>query len=203
MTSLPRFGLMLDKWFGRKNIPLWLTEYGHETKPEEPKGVTYTQQASYLRTAVAMARQNPRVQMLIWFAMRDNPVNLWQSGLLTYGGLEKPAFDLYSVLAKPVDGRNLIVNVKGGRANPAVRIPTTKLGYRSGPGSRVGLTYKVFQGSRLLKVEQPVATIARDNWITIRPQFTPARGRTYTLRAEVGDVNGNKVERVLTLVGVK
>ena len=54
----------------------------------------------------------------------------------------------------------------------------------------------------LLKVEQPVATIARDNWITIRPQFTPARGRTYTLRAEVGDINGNKVERVLTLVGV-
>ena len=203
MTSLPRFGVMLDKWFGRKNIPLWLTEYGHETRPEEPKGVSYAQQASYMRTAVGMARRNPRVSMLIWFAMRDNPVNLWQSGLLTYGGLEKPAFDLYSVLAKPVDGRNLIVNVKGGRANPAVRIPTTKLGYRSGPGSRVGLTYKVFQGSRLLKVEQPVATIGRDNWITIRPQFTPARGRSYTLRAEVGDVNGNKVERVLTLVGVK
>ena len=98
---------------------------------------------------------------------------------------------------------DLILKVKGGRANPAVRIPTTKLGYRSGPGSRVGLTYKVFQGSRLLKVEQPVATIARDNWITIRPRFTPAKGRTYTLRAEVGDINGNKVERVITLVGVK
>ena len=203
MTTLPRFGASLDKWFGRKNIPLWLTEYGHETRPEEPKGVTYAQQASYMRTAIAMAKRQARVQMLIWFAIRDNPVNLWQSGLLTYGGLEKPAFDLYSVLAKPVDARNLIVNVKGGRANPAVRVPTTKLAYRSGSGSRVGLTYKVFERGRLLVVEQPVTTIGLDGWITIRPHFTPARGRTYALQVEAGDVNGNKVERLLTLVGVK
>jgi hypothetical protein len=52
-------------------------------------------------------------------------------------------------------------------------------------------------------VEQPVATIQRDGWITIRPRFTPARGRTYRLQVEVGDVNGNKVERTITLVGVK
>jgi hypothetical protein len=203
MTSLPRFGASLDKWFGRKNIPLWLTEYGHETRPEDRRGVTYAQQSAYLSTAVSMARRNPRVGMLIWFAIRDNEVNLWQSGLLTYGGLEKPAFDRFSVLARLVDGRNLYVNVKGGRPNPSVRIPTTKLGYRSGPGARVGITYRVFQGSRLLVVEQPVAVIARDGWITITARFTPARGRTYRLEAEVGDISGNKVQRSLRLVGVK
>ena len=122
MTTLPRFGVNLDKWFGRKNIPIWLTEYGHETRPEDPKGVTYAQQASYLRTAVDMARRNPRVGMLIWFAIRDNPVNAWQSGLMTQFGLEKPAFDAYSVLAKPLDARNAFVTVKGGVANPAVRV---------------------------------------------------------------------------------
>jgi len=52
-------------------------------------------------------------------------------------------------------------------------------------------------------VEQPVAPIGIDGWITIRPRFTPARGVTYTLEVEVGDVNGNKVQRTLTLVGVK
>jgi hypothetical protein len=93
--------------------------------------------------------------------------------------------------------------VKGGVANPAVRVPTTKLAYRSGAGSRVGLTYRVFQRGRLLVVEQPVAAIGLDGWITIRPRFTPARGVTYTLDVEVGDVNGNKVQRTLTLVGVK
>jgi hypothetical protein len=203
MRSLPRFGRSLDKWFGRKNIRIWVTEYGHETRPEDPRGVPYPTQASYLRTAVNMARANPRVDMLIWFAIRDNPVNEWQSGLLTYGGLEKPAFDIYSVLARAADGRNLVTNVKAGRANPAVRVPTTKLAYRSGVGSQVGMTYRVFLGSRLLVVEQPVAPIARDGWITIRPRFTPAPRRTYRLEVEVGDVNGNKVQRSITLVGVR
>ena len=203
MRSLTRFGASLDKWFGRKNTPIWLTEYGHETRPEDRRGVTYAQQAAYLSTAVSMARRNPRIGMLIWFAIRDNPVNLWQSGLLTQFGLEKPAFDVFSVLAKPLDARNTIVRVKGGVANPAVRVPTTKLAYRSGAGSSVGLTYKVFQRGRLLAVEQPLATIGIDGWITIRPRFTPARGVTYTLEVEAGDVNGNKVQRTLTLVGVK
>ena len=107
------------------------------------------------------------------------------------------------MLAKPLDARNTFVTVKGGVANPAVRVPTTKLAYRSGAGSRVGLTYKVFQRGRLLVVEQPVAAIGIDGWITIRPRFTPARGVTYTLEVDVGDVNGNKVQRTLTLVGVK
>ena len=134
MTSLTRFGASLDKWFGRKIIPLWLTEYVHETRPEDPRGVSYAQQASYLTTAVSMARRNPRVSMLIWFAIRDNDVNQWQSGLLTYGGLEKPAFDQFSVVARLVDARNAFVTVRAGRPNPAVRVPTTKLRYRSGPG---------------------------------------------------------------------
>ena len=45
LTSLPQFETSLDKWFGRKNIPIWITEYGNETKPGEPKGVTEAQQA--------------------------------------------------------------------------------------------------------------------------------------------------------------
>jgi hypothetical protein len=203
MTSLPRFGAQLDKWYKRKNIPLWLTEYGHETRPEDRRGVSYAQQRSYMTTAVNMARRNPRVTMLIWFAIRDNEVNQWQSGLLTHGGLEKPAFDQFSVLARLVDARNAVVKVKAGRANPAVRVATTKLGYRSGAGTRVGMTMRLFQGSRLIRVEQPVAALAFDGWITVRPRFTPARGRTYSLRLELGDINGNKVERTITLIGVK
>ena len=203
MTSLTRFGLSLDKWFGRKNIPLWLTEYGHETRPEDPQGVSYAQQASYMRTAFQMAKAQPRVQMLIWFIMRDEPSAVWQSGLLTFGGLEKPAFDLFSVLTKPLDGRNLIQQVKAGRANPPVRIPTTQLTYRSGVGSKVGVVYKVFLRGRLIAVAQPEAFLGRDSWITIRPRFTPAAGRTYTMSVDVNDINSNHAIRTLTLVGVK
>ena len=203
LASIGRFGTSLDKWFGRKNTPIWLTEFGYETRPEDRRGITYAQQAAYMRTAFGMARQNTRVQMLIWFIMRDNPVSLWQSGLLTFNALEKPAFDLFSVLVKPLDARNAIVTVKGGLPDPTVRVATTKLAYRSGFGSPVGVTYKVFQGGRLLTVEQPVTTIGRDGWITIRPRFTPAPGVRYTLEVEAGDVNGNRVQRTLALVGVR
>ena len=32
-STMKQFEKDLDKWFGRKNIPVWVTEYGNETKP--------------------------------------------------------------------------------------------------------------------------------------------------------------------------
>src|SRR5918994_3553043 len=31
LASLPTFEASLDKWFKRRNVPVWITEYGHET----------------------------------------------------------------------------------------------------------------------------------------------------------------------------
>ncbi len=39
LTQLPKFEKSIDQWFKRKNIPIWITEYGYETKPGEPSGV--------------------------------------------------------------------------------------------------------------------------------------------------------------------
>jgi len=203
MSSLTRFGASLDKWFGRKNIPLWLTEYGHETRPEDPVGVSYAQQASYLQTAFAMAKAQPRVQMLIWFVLRDEPRALWQSGLMTLDGLAKPALARFSALAKPLDARNQILTVKAGRANPAIRIPTSQLTYRTGVGAKLGVVYEVFERGRRIAAATPEAFTARDGWITIRPRFTPARGRTYRLTVDAHDINRNHAIRTVTLVGVK
>ena len=72
LTSLPQFETSLDKWFGRKNIPVWITEYGNETKPGEPTGVTESQQATYLPQAIDIAKKDPRVPMFVWFVMRDS-----------------------------------------------------------------------------------------------------------------------------------
>jgi hypothetical protein len=207
LPSLPRFGLALDRWFGRKNIPLWLTEYGHETRPEDPKGVTYARQASYLRTAYNMLRPNPRVQMLIWFVLADHSNQIWQSGLLTRLGYEKPAFDLFSVLARAADARNTIGTVKAGRANPVLRFSALRFAHESGVGSLVGMTYRVFERGRrpdpLIKVAQPVSRVERDGWVNFRPLFTPRLGKTYEIRVDAGDINGNKVLRTLTVTAVK
>src|SRR4051794_3677053 len=46
LSTLPQFEKDLKTWFKRP-VPVWITEYGHETKPAEPKGVSYSQQAGY------------------------------------------------------------------------------------------------------------------------------------------------------------
>ena len=61
LTSLPQFETSLDTWFGRKNIPIWITEYGNETKPGEPNGVTEAQQAAYVPQAIGIAKKDKRV----------------------------------------------------------------------------------------------------------------------------------------------
>ena len=52
LKSFPRFEKDLDAAFKRKNVPIWITEYGNETKPGEPKGVTEAQQAAYIPQAI-------------------------------------------------------------------------------------------------------------------------------------------------------
>jgi len=92
---------LLKKLYPGKH--LWITEYGYQTKPPDPVfGVSYAKQAKYLAQAVAMMRKNPRIDMMIWFLLRDDRrVKAgWQSGLVTTGGKRKPAFATFSRLAR-------------------------------------------------------------------------------------------------------
>jgi hypothetical protein len=85
----------VTRLYGRK--PLWITEYGYETKPPDKRfGVSPKRQAQYLSQSFAIARKNPRIQMFIWFLLRDDRRLVgWQSGLLTTSGRKKPAFDVF------------------------------------------------------------------------------------------------------------
>ena len=42
-------------WFHRR-VPIWITEYGEQTKPEYALGVTYAKQAADAKTALIHAR---------------------------------------------------------------------------------------------------------------------------------------------------
>jgi len=81
LSTLPKFEADLKKFFHR-SVPIWITEYGHETKPAEPHGVTLAQQATYAKQALTIAKNDPNVQMFIWFVVRDSAGNPWQSGLV-------------------------------------------------------------------------------------------------------------------------
>jgi len=88
----------VTKYYGRK--PIWITEYGYQTNPPDSFfGVSWAKQASYLTQAFAIARKNPRITLMLWFLLRDEP-NLagWQSGLETTTGKKKPAYAAFQRL---------------------------------------------------------------------------------------------------------
>jgi Glycosyl hydrolase catalytic core len=88
----------VTKLWGRKRI--WLTEYAYQTNPPDRVfGVSYAKQALYLKQAFAIARKQPRVDMMLWFQVKDEPgLGGWQSGLITTRGTKKPAYLTYARL---------------------------------------------------------------------------------------------------------
>ena len=98
----------------RRPVPLWLTEYGYQTNPPDRLfGVSPAKQAAYLAEAFAIARRDPRIDLLLWFLLRDErDVTRWQSGLVTAAGKRKPAFAAFRraasslpTAAKPTSAR--------------------------------------------------------------------------------------------------
>jgi hypothetical protein len=88
-----------------KTKPIWITEYGYETKPPDPYfGVSWAKQAKYLTQAFAIAARNPRITMMLWFLLKDDAnVNGWQSGLMTSGGVQKPSYAAFKSMAMNVN----------------------------------------------------------------------------------------------------
>jgi Cellulase (glycosyl hydrolase family 5) len=194
LSQLPRFEESLERWYHRI-VPIWVTEYGYETKPGEPKGVTPAQQAAYLRTAMNICANDPRVTMFIWFIVRDDPTSTWQSGLLNRDGSKKPAYGVYSALAAKYDGRNPQLKIRPGVTNPLVRYGALELWSRSGSGAKVGMTIAVYDGRRLLRTAQPVSSIGRDGWVQFRAPLRTIVGHSYYITIKAGDVHGNFVNR--------
>jgi hypothetical protein len=86
----------ITKFYGPKH--LWITEYGYQTNPPDTTifGVSWAKQAADMKQAYAMARANPRIDMMLWFLVKDQP-NLagWQSGLETVTGKKKPSWNTF------------------------------------------------------------------------------------------------------------
>jgi Glycosyl hydrolase catalytic core len=90
----------VTRLYGKKRI--WITEYAYQTRPPDRFfGVTYAKQASYLKQAFAIARKNPRIDMMLWFLLRDQrALGGWQSGLMTLSGKRKPSFRAFQRLPR-------------------------------------------------------------------------------------------------------
>ena len=63
-----------------------------------------------MREAYTIVRRNPRIDMMLWFLVRDElrPTG-WQSGLVSAGGRRKPAFFEFQRLSEGVRKHRLSV----------------------------------------------------------------------------------------------
>ena len=201
LTQLPQFEKALDTWFKRKDIPIWITEYGFETRPAEPKGVTLAQQAAYAKVALAYARDDPHVQMFIWFIFRDDPTSTWQSGLLNEAGVKRPSFTAYKSLAPQLDIRSPIIVIKAKKSNPVIRVPVWDLQVRDGVGAPLGATAKTYFNRKNIAVGQPASTIALDGYASFVVKLNkPPKNTVYTVGLSINDRNGNRIFRSATLI---
>jgi hypothetical protein len=197
LGQMTRFEKSIDTWFHRKGVPIWITEYGFETKPGEPKGVTLAQQAAYARQVFGIVQNDPRIAMFIWFIFRDDPTSTWQSGLENQDNSHKPAFAAFSQGARALDYRNPFVHIKPGSSNPVVRIPLLEFLARDGAGATVGSTISVTYKGKSIAVKQPTAVIGVDGWASFKIPITKAvKNGLYVAYIRIGDANGGRVDRV-------
>ena len=203
LASLPRFVKSLDTWFHRKNTKIWVTEYGHQTKPEDPLGVSYATQATYLQQAISMARNYPFVTMFIWFVYQDDQGQPWESGLYTEPGAPKNGSPArFSASAKPLDARNGVYSFRAGTLTPLVQLYTRRYCANDTTGTPIGMTWRVYRGARLIAVGQQTSALRIDCTVTSRLRFNIAKGQTYTATFAMNDRNGIVLNRRLTIRGI-
>lgn len=202
LASLPRFNTSLKTWFKRKSVPIWITEYGHQTRPEDSLGVPYATQSAYIQQAISLAARYPFVNMFIWFVFQDDQGQPWESGLYTRNGSPKGSSPArFSASARPFDPRNGLVLVPRGTLTPLVNVHTRKFCANNSAGTLVGMTWRVFRAGRLIDVDQQTAPLRSDCSIDarIRVKGGVARGVSYTATFALNVANGAELNRRVTI----
>ena len=195
LSNLEQLGQALDKAFTRKNTPIWITEYAHQT--HGPGSVSPARQATYLTQALGLARANPRVGMFVWFVFRDEQAGHWKSGVASPSGAAKPSFARFRSIATAVDARNPVLTVGAGQ--PTVRLSALPLAYTSPVGSLLTTNYQVWSGSRLVTSGFGTSVLVRDGWFASRVPFVPLAGRSYSVVVGATGPNGQSVSRTATI----
>jgi hypothetical protein len=127
-----------------RGLPIYLTEFGIQSRPDRIQGVTFPKQAAYLSIAEHMAYVNPRVRSFSQYLMSDdrprasalNKYAGFESGLRTNKGKKKPAYKAFRLpLAVENYGRTDVLwgLVRPYRQATSVRIevdPRGKTGWR-------------------------------------------------------------------------
>jgi hypothetical protein len=129
----------LKRWFKRQTVPIWVTEYGHETKPPDTVGISYAKQAAYIKQSIAIAKTYPFVTMFIWFVYQDDQGQPWDSGVYDRAGAPKGSSPpKFSAAARPLDARHPIYEFKRGTVTPLLTLYTRRYCVGDPAGTAIG-----------------------------------------------------------------
>ena len=195
-STMTEFGESLATWFHRP-VPIWITEYGEETKPEYAYGVTYAQQARDASAALQLAAENPYVQMFVWFIFRDSNSQTWFSGLEGANGVKKPAYAAFSSTAQSINGQTQTVR-PGVPFSVTLAVPF--MIEHDPPGVDVGVSYQIEAGGKVLASGEPRVPLRTEESVTFPVAFRPLKGTIYTLSVKVNDKHGQSERHVIVLV---
>jgi hypothetical protein len=204
LASLPRFDASLKTWFKRKSVPIWITEYGHQTRPEDSLGVSYATQAAYIQQSISMTARFQFVNMFIWFVYQDDQGQPWESGIYTRNGTPKGnSPSRFAASARPFDPRNSLLLLKRGTLTPLVNVYTRRYCVTNPTGTLIGMTWRVFRGGRLIKVGQQTAPVRADCSIAARIEIPGGvkKGTTYLATFAMNDASGVVLNRRITIRG--
>jgi hypothetical protein len=165
---------VLDRYGRLRELPIYLTEYGYQTNPpDHTVGVSWSRQAAYLAEGEYLAFRNPRVAAMSQFLLVDDgplrrfPADdprywgAFQTGLVTYQGKRKTAYDAYK--------RPIYVGPRRARKGGRFRV-FGHLRRASGPLT-VELQFRK-RGSRKYKSLQTATTAGDRGFVLLS---TPAR----------------------------
>ena len=200
LTKLDAFGRLLDRVFARRRTRIWVTEYAHQTQPQQERGVSYAEQAAYLHDALALARAARRADLFVWFMLRDHPGERWQSGLLDQEHAEKPAFATFAALARALDARNAQVELAPVAGGQVIHVPALELKWHIPTGARIGIRYVLRACGRVLSSGTPASHISADGWVPFAIPSAPRVAARYELELELHDVHGFRVRRGFELI---
>jgi hypothetical protein len=200
IADLATLEAALRRSFGR-HVPLWVTEFGYQTRPERPGALTYARQASYLTRAVQAALALRDVSMFVWYVFRDTPAQRWQSGLVTAGGAAKPSLRAFTTLAQRYDVGNPTLSIPPTE-DPKVSFAVLELRPFVLPDDPpLGVEYRVLdQHGTLVANGQPQARFDPLGRLTVTLLFTPKPHAAYTVSFDVNDVHGNRIRRTAHLL---
>ena len=97
-----------------QQLPVYITEYGVESLPEERFGVSLQRQAEYLGAAEYLLYRDPRIKAFAQYLLDDDARPLrslsFQTGLRFANGSPKPSYDAFPVtlLARRIPGTSTV-----------------------------------------------------------------------------------------------